>query len=90
MSEPVDWPTLMRLGLGLLRLPPEAFWSMTPGEFRRALEGAGVLQPGGRGMDRNRLAALMAAFPDAGAAAGSRQAAGARASRAGEERDEHG
>ena len=35
----VDWPGLMRLGLGALRLPPEAFWSMTPGEFRLALEG---------------------------------------------------
>lgn len=65
-SEPVDWPALMRLGLGALRLPPEAFWSMTPGEFRRALEGAGLVPFGGgaRSMDRGRLAELMAAFPD--------------------------
>ncbi len=56
----------MRLGLGGLRLPPEAFWSMTPGEFRRALEGAGLVPIGGgaRSMDRGRLAELMAAFPD--------------------------
>jgi uncharacterized phage protein (TIGR02216 family) len=70
MGEPVpdavDWPALMRLGLGALRLPPEAFWSMTPGEFRRALEGAGLVPIGGgaRSMDRGRLAELMAAFPD--------------------------
>ena len=64
MAEPVDWPALMRLGLGVLRLPPDAFWSMTPGEFRRALEGAGVLPAGGQTMERDRLAELMAAFPD--------------------------
>lgn len=63
---PVDWPALMRLGLGALRLPPEAFWAMTPGEFRRALEGAGLVPVGGaaRAMDRGRLGELMAAFPD--------------------------
>ena len=69
MAEPVDWPALMRLGLGVLRLPPDAFWSMTPGELHRALEGAGVLPAGAPGMDRGRLAELMAAFPDGGAAA---------------------
>ncbi len=98
MAEPVDWPALMRLGLGLLRLPPDAFWSMTPGELRRALEGAGVIAADGRAMDRDRLAELMAAFPDAMAAAGDRRAAGAAASGAGAaragyaegERDEHG
>lgn len=58
----------MRLGLGVLRLPPEAFWAMTPGEFRRALEGAGIVPIGGgaRSMDRGRLAELMTAFPDEG------------------------
>ena len=69
MAEPVDWPALMRLGLGVLRLPPDAFWSMTPGELRRALEGAGVMPAPGRAMDRGRLAELMAAFPDGGAGA---------------------
>lgn len=70
MGEPVpasvDWPALMRLGLGALRLPPEAFWSMTPGEFRRALEGAGLvpISGGARSLDRGRLVELMAAFPD--------------------------
>ncbi len=68
MAEPVDWPALMRLGLGVLRLPPDAFWSMTPGELRRALEGAGVVPAGDQAIGRGRLAELMAAFPDVGAA----------------------
>lgn len=65
MNERVDWPGLMRLGLGVLRLAPDSFWSMTPAEFRLALEGAGVLAAGGTGpMGRKRLSELMAAFPD--------------------------
>ena len=76
MAEPVDWPALMRLGLGVLRLPPDAFWSMTPGELRRALEGAGVVPAGGLAMGRGRLAELMTIFPDGspdGGAAGRTQ-----------------
>lgn len=63
----VDWAALMRLGLGVLRLPPEAFWAMTPVEFQRALEGAGVIAPGGGSawMGRDALERLMARFPDA-------------------------
>ena len=64
VHEPTDWPGLMRLGLGVLRLNPEAFWSMTPIEFRYALEGAGVLPVHGAGIDREALDTLMAAFPD--------------------------
>ena len=68
-SDPVDWPGLMRLGLGALRLAPCDFWAMTPGELRLALEGAGIVPIAGAGpMGRGRLAELMAAFPDAGAA----------------------
>ena len=33
----MNWPSLMSLGLGHLRLTPEVFWSMTPTEFRAAL-----------------------------------------------------
>lgn len=61
--EPTDWPGLMRLGLGVLRLDPDVFWSMTPVEFRYALEGAGVIPEGG-GMARSALETLMASFPD--------------------------
>lgn len=63
MAERIDWRHLMRLGLGVMRLPPDAFWAMTPGEFLAALEGAGLV-PIGAGMDRDALAALMAAYPD--------------------------
>lgn len=60
------WAEMMRLGLGALRLPPEAFWNMTPVEFRRALEGAGLLpvDDGRRRLDRATLERLMARFPD--------------------------
>jgi uncharacterized phage protein (TIGR02216 family) len=52
----------MRVGLGLLRLSPGAFWAMTPIEFERAL---GALAPR-RSVSPGRgdLAALMRAFPD--------------------------
>lgn len=65
-AERVDWPQLMRLGLGALGLPPDVFWAMTPVEFRAALEGRGLIPIGARGaMDGQALADLMAAYPDA-------------------------
>jgi uncharacterized phage protein (TIGR02216 family) len=54
----------MTAGLGMLRLAPDDFWSMTPRELDAAMRGAfGVvaMQPA---MTRSDLAALMAAFPD--------------------------
>ena len=63
MDEGIDWPGLMRAGLGVLRLPPEAFWAMSPVELYYALQGAGAL-PMGQGMNRQGLEALMAAYPD--------------------------
>lgn len=69
-GEHVDWPGLMRLGLGGLRLAPDVFWAMTPAELRLALEGAGLVPVRGTGpMRSERLAELMAAFPDAAPAA---------------------
>jgi len=38
----IDWPGLMRLGLGALRLSPERFWSMTPRELAAAIGAARV------------------------------------------------
>lgn len=61
---PFAWDRMMRLGLGVLRLAPDAFWAMTPAEFLRALEGAGVIAPGGGALGRDRLDALMRAHPD--------------------------
>jgi len=52
----------MAVGFGLLRLSPDAFWSMTPIEFGHAVR---VRSPGrGPAPLRADLAALMRAFPD--------------------------
>ena len=64
MTERTDWPALMRVGLGVLRLSPDSFWSMTPIELCYALQGAGILPVGDGGITRERLEALMAAYPD--------------------------
>lgn len=56
----IAWPELMALGLGRLRLAPEAFWAMTPREFAAA---AGVGAPRGR-CRRADLLRLLARFPD--------------------------
>ena len=64
MSEGVDWDGLMRVGLGLLRLPPDVFWGMTPRELGRALEGAGLVPAGGPALRRGDLDDLIARFPD--------------------------
>ena len=60
----IDWPVLMRLGLGALRLAPADFWAMTPPEFLAALQGAGLATCADGAMDRSGLASLMARFPD--------------------------
>jgi uncharacterized phage protein (TIGR02216 family) len=53
----------MAAGLGLLRLPPAHFWSMTPRELEsalRALLGPAVNAP----LSRSALTRLMSRFPD--------------------------
>jgi uncharacterized phage protein (TIGR02216 family) len=54
----------MAAGLGLLRLRPADFWSMTPKEFNAAL--TGLLGPAhsAEPPSRTALAALMARYPD--------------------------
>jgi uncharacterized phage protein (TIGR02216 family) len=54
----------MAAGLGLLRLPPAVFWSMTPRELEAALRG--LLGPARLDAPppRAALAGLMARFPD--------------------------
>jgi uncharacterized phage protein (TIGR02216 family) len=54
----------MSTGLGLLRLSPAAFWSMTPREFERAA--STVLPKRTGGPRRDDLAELMRKFPDDG------------------------
>lgn len=58
----IDWPGLMRAGLGQLRLTPEQFWRLSPIELRIMLGAEAAVPP----LTRARLAELAAAFPDAG------------------------
>jgi uncharacterized phage protein (TIGR02216 family) len=52
----------MAIGFGLLRLPPQAFWAMTPREFERAA--SPYTEGRASHPDRRGLAALMTRFPD--------------------------
>jgi len=54
-----DWPALMRLGLGQLRLTPDQFWALTPAELAlmAGLDGQQV-------MNRAGLSELMKKYPD--------------------------
>lgn len=51
----------MHAGLYLLRLSPQAFWSLSPLEFAAM---TGRFQQGDQSFTRQKLEALMAAFPD--------------------------
>ncbi|MBS3650796.1 phage tail assembly chaperone [Pseudaminobacter sp. 19-2017] len=56
------WEHAMALGVGVLRLSPKDFWSMTPRELERAMSvhfGRAPAAP-----KRSEFAALMAAYPD--------------------------
>lgn len=63
MSAPFPWADAMAFGFGILRLAPDAFWSMTPRELAAAIR-ARRGQGGGVAPDRPSLDALMRAFPD--------------------------
>jgi uncharacterized phage protein (TIGR02216 family) len=54
----------MAFGLGVLRLAPGDFWSMTPRELHRAAEG--VHGRASRPPSRAALESLMRDFPDEG------------------------
>lgn len=61
---PFPWDEVMALGLGVLRLPPAAFWSMTPAELAAAVRGlTGGAEPSVP-PGRAELSRLMARFPD--------------------------
>ena len=57
----MDWPGLMRVGIGQLGLAPEAFWRLTPAELQIM---AGLGQAGHAVFTRARLEALIGTFPD--------------------------
>ena len=62
----MDWPGLLRVGIGPARLgglglTPAEFWALTPAELALMLG----IEPGkGAGMTRDRLAELVARYPD--------------------------
>lgn len=58
--QPFPWSAALHFGLGLLRLGPRHFWAMTPAELMAL---AGGMQPV-TALGRDRLAQLMAAWPD--------------------------
>ncbi|MFT3938222.1 rcc01693 family protein [Rhodopseudomonas sp.] len=59
---PFPWAEAMQLGLGVLRLPPDQFWRMTPRELAAAIAGlrGGATPPLGRAA----FAELMRRYPD--------------------------
>lgn len=59
---PFPWAEAMQLGLGVLRLPPDQFWRMTPRELAAAIAGrrGGATPP----LDRAALDELMQRYPD--------------------------
>lgn len=59
---PFPWNEAMRFGLGVLRLPPEAFWKMSPRELAAAW--GAVLGDRTGPLERTGLEALMERFPD--------------------------
>jgi uncharacterized phage protein (TIGR02216 family) len=54
----------MATGLGVLRLSPAVFWSMTPKEFTAALHGLLGHDTPTPTFTRSDLASLMSKFPD--------------------------
>lgn len=60
--KPFPWADAMQFGLGVLKLPPEAFWKMSPRELAAAW-GAVVGDRAGP-LGRPALEALMERFPD--------------------------
>jgi uncharacterized phage protein (TIGR02216 family) len=61
VMKPFPWRQAIGFGLGVLRLPPEQFWRMTPRELSYAIEAAtGRTAP----LDRGALGELMKRYPD--------------------------
>ena len=58
---PFPWKQAMGFGFGVLRLPPESFWRMTPRELACAIE---AFTGRGAPLDRGTLADMMRSFPD--------------------------
>lgn len=59
---PFPWDEAIGFGLGVLRLSPHAFWSMTPRELALAIRA--VTGDDSGPLRRGELADLMRRFPD--------------------------
>ena len=59
---PFPWAEAIGFGLGVLRLPPQAFWAMTPRELAHAIRA--VRGASHEPMNRAALDDLMTRFPD--------------------------
>ena len=58
---PFPWKQAIGIGLGVLRLPPQQFWSMTPRELACAIDAIAGRAPL---LDRGTLVQLMTRYPD--------------------------
>ena len=59
--KPFPWDEAIGFGLGILRLSPQAFWSMTPRELALAIGAAtGATAP----LRRSELSEMMTRYPD--------------------------
>jgi uncharacterized phage protein (TIGR02216 family) len=62
MIKPFPWDAAMQFGFGVLHLPSDAFWKMTPRELAHAIIAVRGYAPAP--IERGDLDALMKAFPD--------------------------
>ena len=60
--QPFPWKDAIGFGLGVLKLPPESFWRMTPRELAAAIHA--VRGRAGAALPREGLDDLMRRFPD--------------------------
>jgi len=60
--KPFPWAEAIGFGLGVLRLPPAQFWTMTPRELALAIRAVRGSAP--EPIDRAALDELMQKFPD--------------------------
>ena len=58
---PFPWQQAIGFGLGVLRLPPEQFWRMTPRELAYAIE---AVRGGQTPLSRTGFNDLMKRYPD--------------------------
>jgi len=59
---PFPWQEAMRFGLGVLKLPPDAFWKMSPRELAAAW--SALMGDPAQPLERQALEKLMERYPD--------------------------